>query len=122
MSSSCFSPKTKLLIGRTTARSANQKPGFWWETTWNHFLTGISEKTAFRVKIEKHQQKTGISSLTKKMALEAFKYKRGELLVLDQLKLPHCHEYIQVKTTDDGWLVINKMQVKIHSLVEKIHF
>ena len=56
---------------------------------------------------------TGISSLTKKMALEAFKYKRGELLVLDQVKLPHCHEYIEVKTTEDGWQVINKMQVKI---------
>ena len=52
------------------------------------------------------------------MALEAFKYKRGELLVLDQLKLPHCHEYIQVKTTEDGWQVINKMQVKIHSPVK----
>ena len=45
------------------------------------------------------------------MALEAFKYTRGKLLVLDQIKLPHVHEYVEVKTTDDGWQVINKMQV-----------
>ena len=45
------------------------------------------------------------------MALEAFKYTRGKLLVLDQIKLPHVHEYVEVKTTEDGWLVINKMQV-----------
>ena len=41
----------------------------------------------------------------------AFKYKRGQLLVLDQLKLPHIHEYLEVKSTEDGWQVINKMQV-----------
>ena len=46
------------------------------------------------------------------MALQAFKYSRGKLLVLDQIKLPHVHEYVEVRTTDDGWQVINKMQVQ----------
>ena len=45
------------------------------------------------------------------MALEAFKYERGNLLVLDQIKLPHKHEYIQVSTVEEGWKVINEMQV-----------
>ncbi len=45
--------------------------------------------------------------------LEAFRYKRGQLLVLDQLKLPAKHEYIDVKTVDEGWTVINTMQVQM---------
>lgn len=44
-------------------------------------------------------------------ALEAFRYTRGKLLVLDQLKLPSQHEYIDVASVDQGWQVINQMQV-----------
>ena len=51
--------------------------------------------------------------MTGKTTLEAFKYKRGELLVLDQLLLPGKHEYVEVTTVEDGWSVINKMQVSI---------
>lgn len=47
--------------------------------------------------------------------LEAFRYKRGVFLVLDQLLLPGKHEYVEVKTVEDGWSVINKMQVCIFS-------
>ena len=43
--------------------------------------------------------------------LEAFRYKPGNLLVLDQLKLPFINEYIKVTTIEEGWSVINKMQV-----------
>ena len=48
-----------------------------------------------------------------KMSLEAFQYKRGEFLVLDQTLLPGKHDYVEVKTVEDGWSVINKMQVSI---------
>ena len=47
------------------------------------------------------------------MSLEAFQYKRGEFLVLDQTLLPGNHDYVEVKTVEDGWSVINKMQVSI---------
>ena len=42
MSSSTAAP----LIGRL-ARLANQRPGFWQETASTHFVTWISEKTAY---------------------------------------------------------------------------
>ena len=45
------------------------------------------------------------------MALEAIRYKNGNLEVLDQLLLPDETKYIQVKGTKDGWNVIKKMQV-----------
>jgi len=44
--------------------------------------------------------------------LEAFRYRRGVFLVLDQLLLPGKHEYVEVKTVEDGWSVINRMQVR----------
>ena len=43
--------------------------------------------------------------------LQAIKYQRGELQVLDQLQLPGKSEYIHVNDTKDGWAVIRKMQV-----------
>ena len=48
--------------------------------------------------------------------LEAFRYRRGVFLVLDQLLLPGKHEYVEVKTVEDGWSVINRMQVTCFSL------
>lgn len=44
--------------------------------------------------------------------LEAFIYERGHLLVLDQVKLPREHTYIEVRNTQDGWNVINRMNVR----------
>ncbi|XP_060081711.1 methylthioribose-1-phosphate isomerase-like [Ylistrum balloti] len=46
------------------------------------------------------------------MTLEAIKYSRGKLSILDQLLLPLQTEYIEVKNTNDGWQVIKKMQVR----------
>ncbi|XP_053688258.1 methylthioribose-1-phosphate isomerase [Sabethes cyaneus] len=46
------------------------------------------------------------------MALKAIIYKNGELDVLDQLLLPAQSKYISVKGVEDGWKVINKMQVR----------
>lgn len=45
------------------------------------------------------------------MSLEAIRYQRGSLEVLDQLLLPLQTSYIKVKGVEDGWKVINKMQV-----------
>ena len=54
--------------------------------------------------------------VSKMETLEAFRYQRGKLLVLDQLKLPANHEYINVDTIEKGWEVINKMKVYIKSM------
>lgn len=45
--------------------------------------------------------------------LQAIKFKssNGSLEVLDQLLLPHTMSYIKISTVEDGWNVINKMQV-----------
>lgn len=47
------------------------------------------------------------------MSLLAIKYQDHLLEILDQLQLPAQTKYIQVKGVEDGWQVINKMQVKL---------
>lgn len=46
------------------------------------------------------------------MSLEAIKYTRGELWILDQLKLPHESEYVEIKTSKDGYSAIHSMVVR----------
>lgn len=46
------------------------------------------------------------------MSLESIKYKRGCLEILDQLLLPLQTRYVKVQGVEDGWKVINKMQVR----------
>lgn len=46
------------------------------------------------------------------MTLRAIKYENGSLEILDQLLLPAQSKYVQVKGVEDGWKVINKMQVR----------
>lgn len=45
------------------------------------------------------------------MALKSIKYENGALEILDQLLLPAQSKYLEVKGVEDGWKVINKMQV-----------
>lgn len=45
------------------------------------------------------------------MTLKAIKYENGTLEILDQLLLPAQSKYLEVKGVEDGWKVINKMQV-----------
>jgi methylthioribose-1-phosphate isomerase len=40
-----------------------------------------------------------------------FNSEDGTLQILDQLLLPEKTQYIKVKGVEDGWSVINKMQV-----------
>ncbi|XP_045159097.2 methylthioribose-1-phosphate isomerase-like [Mercenaria mercenaria] len=47
-----------------------------------------------------------------KMTLEAIKYRRGQLDILDQLLLPSQSVYISVNDTKDAWNAIKKMQVR----------
>lgn len=47
------------------------------------------------------------------MSLRAIKYENNSLEILDQLLLPVQSKYIQVKGVEDGWKVINKMQVRL---------
>ncbi|KAK6644338.1 hypothetical protein RUM43_000605 [Polyplax serrata] len=46
------------------------------------------------------------------MSLQAIKYNNGVLEILDQLLLPGHSKYVSVKGVEDGWKVINTMQVR----------
>ncbi|KAG5872471.1 hypothetical protein JTB14_010609 [Gonioctena quinquepunctata] len=46
------------------------------------------------------------------MSLRAIKYENNSLEILNQLLLPAQSKYILVKGVEDGWKVINKMQVR----------
>lgn len=46
------------------------------------------------------------------MALESIRYSNGKLEILDQLLLPAQNKYVAVEGVEDGWKVINRMQVR----------
>lgn len=46
------------------------------------------------------------------MSLQSIRYELGKLEILDQLLLPVQSKYLPVKGVEDGWKVINKMQVR----------
>ena len=46
------------------------------------------------------------------MVLQAIKYTRGSLQILDQLKLPYHEIYRDIRTVQDAWDAIHSMQVR----------
>ena len=46
------------------------------------------------------------------MVLQAIKYSRGKLEILDQLRLPHEEVFINIQTVQDAWDAIHSMQVR----------
>ncbi|KAA8905548.1 hypothetical protein FN846DRAFT_778917 [Sphaerosporella brunnea] len=46
------------------------------------------------------------------MALQAIRYARGTLDILDQLLLPHQSEYVSIKTCKDAFVAIQRMVVR----------
>ncbi|RUS75230.1 hypothetical protein EGW08_017020 [Elysia chlorotica] len=46
------------------------------------------------------------------MTLQAIRYNRGSLEILDQLLLPHETHFFAINDTTDGWSAIKKMQVR----------
>ena len=46
------------------------------------------------------------------MVLQAIKYERGKLQILDQLRLPHEEIYIDIYEPDDAFVAIKSMQVR----------
>ena len=46
------------------------------------------------------------------MVLQAIKYSRGKLEILDQLKLPHEETFVEIRTVQDAWDAIYYMQVR----------
>lgn len=46
------------------------------------------------------------------MVLQAIKYSRGRLEILDQLRLPHAEVYNNIKNSKDAWHAIKSMQVR----------
>jgi len=49
---------------------------------------------------------------TSTMVLEAIKYSRGKLDILDQLQLPHTEVYDEVKSAQDAWHAIKEMRTR----------
>lgn len=52
------------------------------------------------------------------MVLQSIRFnsENGELEVIDQLLLPEKTQYLKIKGVEDGWKVINKMQVRAENL------
>lgn len=46
------------------------------------------------------------------MVLQAIKYKRGELQILDQLQLPHVEKYEDIRSSKDAWHAIKEMRTR----------
>ncbi|KAF2789496.1 Methylthioribose-1-phosphate isomerase [Melanomma pulvis-pyrius CBS 109.77] len=46
------------------------------------------------------------------MVLQAIKYSRGQLQILDQLKLPHSEEYDHIYSSTDAWHAIKEMRTR----------
>lgn len=46
------------------------------------------------------------------MVLQAIKYSRGKLEILDQLRLPYEEVFINLQTVQDAWDAIHSMQVR----------
>lgn len=46
------------------------------------------------------------------MVLQAIRYSRGKLEILDQLRLPHEEVFIDIQTVQDAWDAIHSMQVR----------
>jgi methylthioribose-1-phosphate isomerase len=46
------------------------------------------------------------------MVLQAIKYSRGQLEILDQLKLPHAEEYDNIYSSTDAWHAIKEMRTR----------
>lgn len=46
------------------------------------------------------------------MVLQAIKYQRGRLEILDQLKLPHQEVYVGITSAEEAWSAIKLMQVR----------
>jgi methylthioribose-1-phosphate isomerase len=46
------------------------------------------------------------------MVLQAIKYSKGQLQILDQLKLPHTEEYDPIYSSTDAWHAIKEMRTR----------
>lgn len=46
------------------------------------------------------------------MVLQAIKYSRGKLEILNQLRLPHEEVFVDIRTVQDAWDAIHSMQVR----------
>ena len=46
------------------------------------------------------------------MVLQAIRYSRGKLEILDQLRLPHEEVFVKIQTVQDAWDAIHSMQVR----------
>ena len=46
------------------------------------------------------------------MVLQAIKYERGQLQILDQLQLPHTEHYDNIESSQDAWHAIKEMRTR----------
>lgn len=54
----------------------------------------------------------GLQFCCSRMVLQAIKYRRGELRILNQLKLPYIEEYDHVISSTDAWHAIKEMRTR----------
>lgn len=60
----------------------------------------------------RYQPAAKITCRCLEMSLQAIKYSRGTLDILDQLKLPHESTYVPIKNSEDGFDAIKRMVVR----------
>lgn len=68
--------------------------------------------TQFKIYYVQVKFKTTLPSPNSKMVLQAIKYERGQLEILDQLKLPHAEEYDHIYSSTDAWHAIKEMRTR----------
>ena len=76
-------------------------------------MTSLTRNPLVSVLNKRNRSSSPGSLIEITMSLEAIKYSKGNLEILDQLLLPHESKYIAVKNTEDGWSVIKNMQVPV---------
>jgi methylthioribose-1-phosphate isomerase len=61
---------------------------------------------------KQHQISTDLNEVLLKMVLEAIRYQDGHLRILNQLKLPHQEEYVEIRNAEHGWHAIKEMRTR----------
>lgn len=72
----------------------------------------LSVKSNYKTAEQKQNKKKNETFEQTNMALESIRYSNGKLEILDQLLLPAQNKYVKVNGVEDGWKVINRMQVR----------
>ena len=80
---------------------------------WRRDQIGQSHPNATSLEIlPKRRNAATAQLLVGKMVLQAIRYSRGQLEILNQLKLPHAEEYDHIYSSTDAWHAIKEMRTR----------